>query len=91
LGNGPEDDEIRVEETLELGVLEKLLTQQFTAPSRVGVKIDKDFFVFGFCLGQGLVEGPGEEDLGRSRGGEDEDKKSRKEFLHGHLFSEPEI
>jgi hypothetical protein len=67
LNGGPEGDEIFLEEILEFGVFEELLTEQFTAPSGVGREIEDDFFVFGLGLGHGFVQGALEKDLGRSQ------------------------
>jgi hypothetical protein len=63
----PVEDEI-----LELGVVVKLLTQQFTARSSVGVEIEEDQLVIDFGLGVRLVQGTLEpfQVLGERRGGE---------------------
>jgi len=66
LNGSPEDDEILLEEILEFGVFEELLTEQFAAPSGVGREVEEDFFVFGLGLGHGFVHGTLEKDLGRS-------------------------
>jgi hypothetical protein len=54
LENGPEEHEIRIQKILEFGIFVELLTQQFTAPSGIGVKIDENQLVialgFGYCL-----------------------------------------
>jgi hypothetical protein len=68
----PVEDEILGQEVLELGVVVKLLTQQFTARSSVGVEIEEDQLVIGFGLGVRLVQGTLEpfQVLGERRGGE---------------------
>jgi hypothetical protein len=66
LNGSPEDDEILLEEILEFGVFEELLTEQFAAPSSVGREVEEDFFVFGLGLGHGFVHSALEKDLGRS-------------------------
>jgi hypothetical protein len=65
-------DEILGQEVLELGVVVKLLTQQFTAPSGIGGKIEEEGLVIGFGLGERLIQGPIEPHgvLGERRGGE---------------------
>jgi hypothetical protein len=65
-------DEILGQEVLELGVVVKLLTQQFTAPSSIGGKIEEEGLVIDFGLGERLVQGPLEPHriLGERRGGE---------------------
>jgi hypothetical protein len=72
LNGGPEDDEIFCEEILEFGIFEKLLTEQYAAPSGVRHKIEENLFVCGLGLGHGFVQGAFEIDLGRSGGGQDE-------------------
>jgi hypothetical protein len=66
------EDEILGQEVLELGVIVKLLTQQFTARSGVGGKIEKKGLVVDFGFGERLVQGPLEPHgvLGERRGGE---------------------
>jgi hypothetical protein len=71
---GQEEDEIFVEEGMKLGVVVKLLTQQSAASSATAVKIDEDELVLALGFGHGLVHGPLEPVLGRSGGGENEDK-----------------
>jgi hypothetical protein len=66
LRSGPENDEILCQEILELGIFEKLLTEQYTTPSGVGREVEEDFFVFGLGCGHGFVQGALEKDLGRS-------------------------
>ncbi|MGZ5555262.1 MAG: hypothetical protein ACXW3H_05840, partial [Candidatus Aminicenantales bacterium] len=58
---------VLVEVILELGIIVELLTQQFTASSRVGIKIHQDQFILAFGFGHGLVQRALELDLGRSR------------------------
>jgi len=66
LSNGPKNYEILCQEILKLGVFEKLLTEQYTAPSGVRSEVEEDFFVFGLGLGYGFVQSALEKDLGRS-------------------------
>jgi hypothetical protein len=54
---GAEQDEMLVQETLKLGILVKLLTQQSTARSATRVKIEEDLLVFRPGLGHGFVQG----------------------------------
>jgi hypothetical protein len=70
LGDGAEQDEILVQEILEFGIFVELLTQQFTAASGVGVKIDKDQLVIAFGLGRRFVQRSFEPALGGSHRGE---------------------
>jgi hypothetical protein len=72
LGEDLIEDEILGQEVLELGIVVKLLTQQFTAPSGVGGKIEEKGLVIDFGLGERLVQGPFEPHgvLGERRGGE---------------------
>ncbi len=67
LQDGPEGDEILVQEGFELGVVVELLTEQFASPSGIGREVDQNPLVFGLGLGHGLIEGPLEKDLGRCR------------------------
>jgi hypothetical protein len=68
LDNGLEQDKILGQIILEFGVFEELLTEQFATPSGVGAEVEKDFFVFGSGLSQGLVESSLEEiALGKGR------------------------
>jgi hypothetical protein len=60
-----------MEKIMILRIFVKLLTQQYTSPSAVREKIDKDQFALGFGLSQGLVEGTIEPVLGRERGNEE--------------------
>jgi len=71
LNGGPEEDEVLLEEILEFGVFEELLTEQFAAPSGVGREVEEDFFVFGLGPGHGFVHGALEKDLGRSQRGQE--------------------
>jgi hypothetical protein len=66
LSDGPKNDEILCQEILKLGVFEKLLTEQYTAPSGVGCEIEEDFFVFDLGFGHDFVQGALKKDLGRS-------------------------
>jgi len=72
LGVDLNQDEIVGQEVLELGVVVKLLTQQFTARSGVGGKIEEEGLVIGFGLGERLVQGSLEPHgvLGERRRGE---------------------
>ena len=56
LGDGPEEDEILVQEGVELGVVVELLTEQFAAPSGVGVEVDENQLVLDLGLGDCLVQ-----------------------------------
>ena len=67
---------------MEFRVVVKLLTQQFTATSGVGVKIDEDQLVIAFGLGYRLVQGALEPILGRSHRGERKHQERGKEFFH---------
>jgi len=69
LDGGPIEDEIFLEEILELGVFEELLTEQFTAPSGVGREVEEDFFVFRLSDRHSFVDSALEKDLGRSQRG----------------------
>ena len=62
---GPDEDEIRVQEILELGIGVNLLTQQDAAPSATRVEIEKDELLFRLGLRDGLVDRPREPVLGR--------------------------
>ena len=55
LGVDPVEHEVLGQEVLELGVVVELLTQQFTARSGVGRKIEEDQLVIDFGLGVRLV------------------------------------
>jgi hypothetical protein len=72
LGEDLNQDEILGQEVLELGVVVKLLTQQFTAPSSVRGKIEEKGLVIDFGLGERFVQGPLEPHriLGERQGGE---------------------
>jgi len=82
LTDGPKQDEIGVQEILELGIFIELLTQQFAAPSGVGVKIDENQLVIALGLGHGFIQGSLEPALGRGQGGEDKHERQGKEFFH---------
>jgi hypothetical protein len=75
LRNSPEQDEIGVQEVLELGIIIELLTQQFTAPSGVRIKINEDQLVIDLGLGHRFVQGSLEPALGRGQGGEDKHER----------------
>jgi hypothetical protein len=89
LGDSPEEDEILVQESVELGIVVKLLTEQFAGPSGVGVKVDEDQLVLDLGFGNGLVQGALEPVLRRSHGGEDKHHEQEKCFFHSCLFAYP--
>jgi hypothetical protein len=75
-----------VQEVLELGILEKLLTQQSTARSATRVEIEEDLLVFRPGLGHGFVEGALVPILGgRGRRHEQNQRRYGSDFLHGDL------
>jgi hypothetical protein len=90
LDNGSEEDEILFEEVSELGIFVKLLTQQFAAPSGVGVKIDEDQLVIAFGFGRRLVQGSLEPCLGRSRASERKHEGQSEEFFHIRILRFPQ-
>jgi hypothetical protein len=86
LRRGLEQDEILGQVVLILGVFEELLTEQFAAPSRIGVEIEEQLLVLGLGLGQGFVERALEEViLGEGRGGEKKKRGNDDDFFHAHL------
>jgi hypothetical protein len=86
LERGLEQDEILGQVVLILGVFEELLTEQFAAPSRIGVEIEEQLLVLGLGLGQGFVERALEEIiLGEGRGGEKKKRGNDNDFFHAHL------
>ena len=86
LGCGLEQDEILGQVFLILGVFEELLTEQFAAPSRIGVEIEEQLLVLGLGLGQGFVERALEEVvLGEGRRGEKKKCGNDNDFFHVHL------
>jgi hypothetical protein len=92
LGVDLNQDEILGQEVLELRVVVKLLTQQFTAPSSVGGKIEEKGLVIGFGLGERLVQGPLEPHriLGERQRGDHKHHQEEKCFFHRRtIFSRP--
>jgi hypothetical protein len=85
LGDGAEQDEILIQEILKLRIFVELLTQQFTARSGIGVKVDKDQLVIAFGFGHRFVQRSFEPALGGSHGGEDKHERQNERFFHVHL------
>jgi hypothetical protein len=86
LGRGLEQDEILGQVVLILGVFEELLTEQFAAPSRIGVEIEEQLLVLGLGLGQGFVERALEKVVfGEGRGGEKKKRGNDNDFFHAYL------
>ena len=86
LGRGLEQDEILGQEILILGVFEELLTEQFAAPSGVGVEVEEELLVLGLGLGERFVQGALEKIvLGERDGGEEKKRRRESGFFHAHL------
>jgi len=90
-GGGPIEDDVLVEEIGVLGIVVKLLDQQFTESSATRVEIDEDELVLFLGLGQRLVEVSVEDRgcLGGGERGDEEETGDGGEFLHAVLLEEP--
>jgi hypothetical protein len=75
-----------VQEIVELGILEKLLTQQSTARSATRVKIEEDLLVLRPGLGHGFVQGAFVPVLGgRGRRHEQNERRQQCDLFHDDL------